>query len=113
MKHIHSLDIQICLDDFRGEFSGRIAVETVFEIIKKVEAAVFAKGGKVLSYKFDNTPTRELNPDGQIATLTFEIGTPYKCNAKLEQVCLSYMQGAGPDPQRVLIVNFTYDFNNP
>jgi len=98
----HSCTIKICLDDFR---SGREAVEKCFELIDKVRAAVTAKSGKVINYTFSNEPDRELNPLGVIGTFTFDIRTPYKCEASLDFNCAT-----GFDQKPWPIVNFNISF---
>lgn len=78
MAQKHELKIHICLADFDNlPHPGRTAIEQTFKLIEQVKAAVFAKGGRVHSFTFDNTPTRELNPCGDLATLSFDVRTPY------------------------------------
>lgn len=103
----HELHLRICMDDFRGDFAGRRALETTFELIEKVKAAVFSKGGKIMSFKFDNTPTRDANPGGDIATLSFDIRTPYHCVATLEYLFYSWVEPLSPQGhQSTVAINF-------
>jgi len=71
------------MDDFRGDHSGQLALEETFGLIEKVKHAVAAKAGKVRSFTFDATPTKYDNPDGCIASLIFDVVTPYECEAEL------------------------------
>src|SRR6266436_4811992 len=86
----HNLNFRICLADFKGDYAGRQAVDTVFGIVEKVKGAVIAKGGKVRAFTYDNTPDRELNIDGCIPVLRFDIVTPYACVADLVCTTIAY-----------------------
>lgn len=64
--------VHFCLEDFK---SGKQAIEVVFDLIEKVKAAVFAQSGKVVSYSYSNVPDRDMNIDGNVGTISFEVIT--------------------------------------
>lgn len=111
--------IELCLDDLAGpstgptgftpfteKYAGRLAVERIFDIIEKAKSAIHCGGAKLLDFKFDNTPTRELNPDGCIATLTFDVVTKYECSEVKLDLKVMVFQTVFGDTDSVALVNF-------
>jgi hypothetical protein len=64
-------ELKVCKDDFK---SGRQAIETVFDIIEKAKAAIFAVGSKLIGFSYSDTPSID-NPCADIATLSFEVAS--------------------------------------
>jgi hypothetical protein len=94
MRKIYTIDI--CLDDLNLK-TGRQSVELVFDLIAKVKAAVFAQAGQVFDWSYSNTRDPAKNIDGNIGTLSFDIGTQDNWERKLSQTYLQVAKlGRGP-----------------
>jgi hypothetical protein len=101
-KQLHTLILEICLDDFK---TGQEGVEGVFDIIEKVKSAVISKGGRLRWFTYSNTPDRDHNPGGNIATLTFEVMMPYLCETKLDLMLMQPESFGDYKPKPVVLVD--------
>jgi hypothetical protein len=96
--------VSFCMLDFK---EGQLAIHTIFDVVARIKAAIFSQSCVLKDWSFSDEPDREMNPDGAIATLSFDVLSPDDYERSL--VVESFVRGSdlsGVPPRVFPMVSF-------